>query len=90
MWSLDKDERLARIEDLLQRMASDVSMLKARSTPGLEARIANLERQQGRQTEGLRRVTEGRYNGAEGSAGIVVELEGGQTTVNAQPDYSPT
>lgn len=41
------------------------------------------------QTEGLRRVTEGKYNGAAGSAGIVVELEGGQTTVDAQPDYSP-
>lgn len=54
---------------------------------GLAKRVAQLEKQVPRQTEGLRRVTEGKYQGAAGSAGIVVELEGGQTTVNAQPDF---
>jgi hypothetical protein len=56
--------------------------------PTVEERLAALEKQVPLQTEGLRRVTEGHYNGAEGSAAIVVALEGGNTTINPQPDPS--
>jgi hypothetical protein len=38
------------------------------------------------QTQGLRRVTEGHYNGAAGSGAVVVALEGGQTSITPQPD----
>ena len=48
----------------------------------INARIAD-------QTQGLRRVVEGKYQGADGAAGIVVALEGGNTTIDAQPDYVP-
>ena len=54
--------------------------------PTVEERLAALEKQIPLQTEGLRRVTEGHYNGAQGSGAIVVALEGGQTTIHPQPD----
>lgn len=53
----------------------------------VEERLKALEVQVPLQTEGLRRVTEGKYNGAQGSGAIVVALEGGQTTIKPQPDF---
>ncbi len=56
--------------------------------PTIEERLTQLEKQVPLQTEGLRRVTEGKYNGAEGSAGIVVELEGHlDPGLKPQPDF---
>jgi hypothetical protein len=58
------------------------------AVPTVEERLAALEKQVPLQTEGLRRVTEGHYTGANGSAAIVVALEGGNTTIHPQPDPS--
>ena len=43
--------------------------------------IAQLQQQQALQTECLRRILEGRLEGADGAAGLVVALEGGQTNL---------
>lgn len=55
-------------------------------TATVEERLAALEKQVPLQTEGLRRVTEGHYNGAQGSAAIVLALEGTQSPIHPQPD----
>lgn len=50
--------------------------------PSPEAQqIAQLQQQQAIQTEALRRILEGRLEGADGAAGLIVALEGGQTTL---------
>lgn len=49
-----------------------------------DERIATLEAQQAMQTEALRRLLEGKLEGADGAAGLVVALEGGQTTLDVQ------
>lgn len=54
----------------------------------VEERLAQLEKQVPLQTEGLRRVTEGHYTGADGSAAIVLALEGNDPPkpISPQPD----
>lgn len=52
-------------------------------------RLNTKDTQVAAQTEGLRRVTEGHYNGIGGSAAIVDQLEGGGTQITPQPDYVP-
>lgn len=47
----------------------------------LDARVQQLEQQQALQTRALRQILEGKLDGADGAAGTVVALEGGQTTV---------
>jgi hypothetical protein len=52
--------------------------------------ILDLKKQIADFTEGMRRIVEGKYNGAEGAAAIVVALEGGKDdTIQPQPDYAP-
>jgi hypothetical protein len=51
----------------------------------LGGRIEVLERQQALQTEALRRIVEGNWTGADGAAGLIVALVGGQ----APPDFKP-
>lgn len=51
----------------------------------LEDRIAILERQQALQTETLRRIVEGHWTGAEGAAGLIVALVGGQEPADFEP-----
>lgn len=52
--------------------------------PTNDERLALLERQQAAQTLAIRRILEGKLEGAEGAAGKVVELEGGQTSIDVQ------
>jgi hypothetical protein len=47
----------------------------------IAAELEQLQRQQALQTEAIRRILEGRLGGADGAAGIVVALEGGNTSV---------
>ena len=49
-----------------------------------EQRLAQLEAQQAAQTEAIRRLLEGRLEGADGAAGKVVELEGGRTSIDVR------
>lgn len=52
--------------------------------------IVGLKKQIADFTEGMRRIVEGKYGGADGAAAIVVALEGGaDATLVPQPDYSP-
>lgn len=51
----------------------------------LVARINQLEQQQAAQTKALRQILEGRLTGADGAAGTVVALEGGQTSLTVRP-----
>lgn len=52
--------------------------------------IVDLKKQIADFTEGMRRIVEGKYNGAEGAAAIVVALEGGKDdSIQPQPDYAP-
>ncbi len=46
--------------------------------------IASLQAQQALQTQALRRILEGKLDGADGAAADVVALEGGSTTVDVQ------
>lgn len=55
---------------------------------GINKRLDGIDGRVASQTEGLRRVVEGRYSGADGAAGKVVELEGGNTTISPQPDFT--
>jgi hypothetical protein len=43
----------------------------------VDERVALLETQQALQTEAIRRILEGKWQGAEGAAGLVVQLNGG-------------
>lgn len=52
--------------------------------PTIEERLALLETQQGEQTKALRQMLEGKLEGADGAAGTVVALEGGQTSIDVQ------
>lgn len=52
--------------------------------PTVEERLAQVEAQQALQTQALRRLLEGKLEGADGAAADVVALEGGQTTVDVQ------
>lgn len=49
-----------------------------------EERLVQLERQQALQTEALRRILEGKWEGADGAAGSVVSLEGGKTAIQVE------
>lgn len=46
--------------------------------------LAQLSEQQALQTQALRRILEGKLEGADGAAGSVVALEGGQTSIDVQ------
>lgn len=47
----------------------------------LEEHDRQRDAQQALQTEALRRILEGKWTGADGAAGLVVALEGGQTNI---------
>jgi hypothetical protein len=49
--------------------------------PTLEDRVELLEQQQAILTDLARRLLEGRLEGAEGAAALVVALEGGRTSI---------
>lgn len=49
--------------------------------PSVEEQIKQLSAQQALQTAALRRILEGKLEGADGAAGAVVALEGGQTSI---------
>lgn len=51
--------------------------------------IAQLKRQQAAQTEAIRRIIEGRWTGADGAAGKVVELMGGTPPADFAPIQPP-
>jgi hypothetical protein len=50
--------------------------------PTTEERLAALEAQQQKQTLALRQILEAKLTGANGAAGTVVALEGGQTSID--------
>ena len=50
----------------------------------VDDRVALLEQQQALQTEALRRILEGKWQGAEGAAGLVVALQAGEP-IDAKP-----
>lgn len=52
-----------------------------------EEDIEQLKRQQALQTQALRQILEGNLEGAEGAAGSVVALEGGQTSIEVSPTW---
>ncbi len=47
--------------------------------------IAQLEAQQALQTQAIRQILEGKLLGADGAAGTLVALEGGETSVEVAP-----
>lgn len=49
--------------------------------PSVDEQIKQLSAQQALQTAALRRILEGKLEGADGAAGAVVALEGGQTSI---------
>jgi hypothetical protein len=51
----------------------------------LVARIVALEAQQAANTRIARLILEGKLTGADGAAGALVALEGGQTTIDVHP-----
>lgn len=51
----------------------------------LLARLNQLEQQQAKQTQALRRILEGKLEGADGAAADVIALEGGNTTITVRP-----
>ena len=55
------------------------------TTDQLAEELAMLKEQQALLTLGLRQILEGRFTGATGAAGTVVQLEGGQTSVDVAP-----
>jgi hypothetical protein len=54
-------------------------------TETLDERVALLERQQAAQTEALRRIVEGRWEGADGAAGTIDALLGGESGIHPLP-----
>lgn len=54
----------------------------------VEERLEQLELQQAMLVEAQRRTIEGRWSGADGAAGIIVAIEGGQTTIHPA-DFPP-
>jgi hypothetical protein len=51
----------------------------------LSNRLDVIERQVALQTEALRRIIEGRWDGADGAAGLIVALVGGQAPEGFAP-----
>jgi hypothetical protein len=47
--------------------------------------IAQLQTQVAQLTKGMRQILEARLTGADGAAGTVVALEGGQSTIEVHP-----
>lgn len=50
----------------------------------LQAQVAGLEQQQALQTQALRRILEGKLDGADGAAADVIALEGGSASIDVQ------
>ncbi|MDE2101838.1 MAG: hypothetical protein KGL39_31620 [Patescibacteria group bacterium] len=58
--------------------------------PDVQKALDTINKRIADQTEGLRRVVEGKYSGPAGAAAIVVALEGGSdSSIQPQPDYTP-
>lgn len=51
----------------------------------MQAQLDQLELVQAKQTLALRQILEGKLTGADGAAGTVVALEGGQTSIDVAP-----
>ena len=51
----------------------------------IDDRLHVLEVQQALQTEALRRIVEGKWTGADGAAGVIVALTGGQAPEGFTP-----
>lgn len=51
-------------------------------TDDLQAQITVLQQQQAEQTKALRQILESKLTGADGAAGTIVALEGGQTSID--------
>lgn len=50
----------------------------------LQSELAQLQAQQALQTQALRRILEGKLEGADGAAADVAALEGGQTSIEVR------
>jgi hypothetical protein len=59
--------------------------------PTVEERLEQLERQQGKQTKTLKQIVEGDWTGAEGAAGTIDELMGGNSGIQPRefPEVKP-
>ncbi len=56
-------------------------MTETDALTALQQQIAQLQAEQALQTLALRQILEAKLTGADGAAGTVVELEGGQTSL---------